>query len=52
MSKNTNNSAIPYKIICKKMRCQHYYNVRADMKDKPAPLVNPGTGKPVTFLMI
>ena len=26
-----------------------WYNVRADMKKKPAPLLNPGTGKPVTF---
>ena len=25
-----------------------YYNVRADMKNKPAPLLNPGTGKPFT----
>ena len=26
-----------------------WYNVRADMKKKPAPLLNPDTGKPVTF---
>ncbi len=26
-----------------------WYNVRADMKKKPAPLLTPGTGKPVTF---
>jgi tryptophan synthase beta chain len=26
-----------------------WYNVRADMKNKPAPLRNPGTGKPVSF---
>ncbi|SHM96777.1 tryptophan synthase beta chain [Fibrobacter sp. UWR3] len=26
-----------------------WYNVRADMKKKPAPLLNPSTGKPVTF---
>ncbi|MCQ2124158.1 MAG: TrpB-like pyridoxal phosphate-dependent enzyme [Fibrobacter sp.] len=25
-----------------------WYNVRADMKKKPAPLLNPGTGKPMT----
>ena len=25
-----------------------WYNLRADMKDKPEPLINPGTGKPVT----
>ncbi len=28
---------------------QAWYNVRADMKKKPAPLLNPATGKPVTF---
>ena len=50
MSNNTNNSAIPYKIYLQENEMPtHYYNVRADMKDKPAPLVNPGTGKPVTF---
>ena len=26
-----------------------WYNVRADMKKKPAPLLNPGTGKPMGF---
>ena len=26
----------------------HYYNLRADMKKKPAPLLNPGTMKPMT----
>ncbi len=26
-----------------------WYNVRADMKNKPAPLLNPGTLKPITF---
>ena len=26
-----------------------WYNVRADMKNKPAPLLNPGTQKPLTF---
>ena len=25
-----------------------WYNVRADMKNKPAPLLNPGTLKPMT----
>lgn len=50
MSNNTNNGAIPYKIYLQENEMPtHYYNVRADMKDKPAPLVNPGTGKPVTF---
>ena len=27
----------------------HCYNARADMKNKPAPLLNPGTGKPLTL---
>ena len=26
----------------------HYYNLRADMKKKPAPLLNPGTMQPMT----
>lgn len=26
----------------------HYYNLRADMPIKPAPLLNPGTGQPMT----
>ena len=26
----------------------HYYNLRADMKNKPAPLLNPGTHRPMT----
>jgi tryptophan synthase beta chain len=31
-----------------KMKCpENWYNVRADMKKKPAPLLNPGTGKPM-----
>jgi len=28
---------------------KYWYNVRADMKNKPAPLLNPGTHKPVTY---
>ncbi|MDY3691878.1 MAG: TrpB-like pyridoxal phosphate-dependent enzyme [Dysosmobacter sp.] len=28
---------------------QNWYNVRADMKVKPAPLLNPGTGAPMGF---
>ena len=40
---------IPYKIYLTEteMPCA-WYNVRADMKMKPAPLLNPGTGKPMT----
>ena len=36
---------IPYKIYLSESEMpQNWYNVRADMKNKPAPLVNPGTG--------
>ena len=41
---------IPYKIyIDEDMIPKQWYNVRADMKNKPAPILNPGTGKPITF---
>ena len=40
---------IPYKIYLEENEMpDSWYNVRADMKKKPAPLVNPGTLKPVT----
>ena len=40
---------IPYKIYLEESEMpDSWYNVRADMKKKPAPLVNPGTLKPVT----
>ena len=40
---------IPYKIYLEENEMpQAWYNVRADMKNKPAPLLNPGTGKPMT----
>ena len=40
---------IPYKIYLDENEIpQNWYNVRADMKNKPAPLLNPGTGKPLT----
>ena len=40
---------IPYKIYLEESEIpQAWYNVRADMKNKPAPLLNPGTGKPMT----
>ena len=40
---------IPYKIYLEESEMPRtWYNVRADMKTKPAPLVNPGTGKPCT----
>ncbi|MBB5225655.1 TrpB-like pyridoxal phosphate-dependent enzyme [Treponema ruminis] len=40
---------IPYKIYLDENELPtSWYNVRADMKKKPAPLLNPGTGKPCT----
>ena len=45
MSKN----AVPYKIYLEENEMpMSWYNVRADMKNKPAPLLNPGTGQPMT----
>ncbi len=44
------NKKIPYKIyLDEKEIPTQWYNVRADMKVKPAPLLNPGTGKPLSF---
>ena len=41
---------VPYKIyLDEKDIPSSWYNVRADMKTKPAPLINPGTLKPMTF---
>lgn len=41
---------IPYKIYLEENEVPvSWYNVRADMKNKPAPLLNPGTLKPLTF---
>ena len=41
-------SDIPYKVyLSEKEIPTQWYNVRADMKNKPAPLVNPGTGEPM-----
>lgn len=41
--------SIPYKIYLEENEMPtQYYNVRADMKKKPAPLLNPGTLKPMT----
>lgn len=40
---------IPYKIYLEESEMPtQWYNVRADMKNKPAPLLNPGTLKPMT----
>ena len=41
---------IPYKIyLSEEEMPQAWYNIRADMKNKPAPLLNPGTGAPMSF---
>ncbi|MBQ6610123.1 MAG: TrpB-like pyridoxal phosphate-dependent enzyme [Oscillospiraceae bacterium] len=42
-------SNIPYKIYLSENEIpKAWYNLRADMKNKPAPLLNPGTGQPLT----
>ncbi len=39
---------IPYKIYLEESEMPtSWYNLRADMKNKPAPLLNPGTGEPM-----
>lgn len=41
---------IPYKIYLEEQEMPtSWYNVRADMKKKPAPLLNPGTLQPLTY---
>ena len=46
-TKNTTN--VPYKIYLEEKEMPtHYYNLRADMPTKPAPLINPGTHRPMT----
>ena len=41
---------IPYKIYLEESEMpKQWYNVRADMKNKPAPLLNPATHQPMTF---
>ncbi len=45
----TNQTAIPYKIYLEEHEMpKQWYNVRADMKNKPAPLLNPETFEPMT----
>ncbi|MCR5417847.1 MAG: TrpB-like pyridoxal phosphate-dependent enzyme [Lachnospiraceae bacterium] len=42
------NHEIPYKIYLEEQEMpKQWYNVRADMKKKPAPLLNPGTLQPL-----
>ena len=41
---------VPYKIYLEESEMpKAWYNLRADMKNKPAPLLNPATLKPMTF---
>ena len=43
------DQAIPYKIYLQEEELpKAWYNLRADMKNKPAPLLNPATLKPMT----
>ena len=45
-----NHKEVPYKIYLSEEELpKAWYNVRADMKNKPAPLLNPETLQPVTF---
>lgn len=45
----TEKQQIPYKIYLEENEMpKQWYNVRADMKNKPAPLLNPGTLQPMT----
>lgn len=47
--KDARDQKIPYKIYLSESEMpKTWYNVRADMKNKPAPLLNPGTLKPMT----
>ncbi len=44
------DKTIPYKIYLSEADMpQYWYNLRADMKNKPAPLLNPETHEPMTF---
>ena len=44
------NTKVPYKIYLSENEIpKQWYNVRADMKNKPAPLINPGTHEPMGF---
>jgi tryptophan synthase beta chain len=50
MENMSEEKKIPYKIYLEESEMpRQWYNVRADMKNKPAPLLNPATKKPMTF---
>ena len=47
--KMSEEKKIPYKIYLEESEMPTaWYNLRADMTNKPAPLLNPGTGQPLT----
>ena len=47
---NETRHEIPYKIYLEESEMpKQWYNVRADMKNKPAPLLNPATLEPMTY---
>lgn len=47
---NETKHEIPYKIYLEESEMpKKWYNVRADMKNKPAPLLNPGTMEPMGY---
>ena len=49
MQKGMSIMNVPYKIYLSEDEMpKKWYNLRADMKNKPAPILNPGTLKPVT----
>ncbi|MBR3367048.1 MAG: TrpB-like pyridoxal-phosphate dependent enzyme, partial [Lachnospiraceae bacterium] len=48
-AQNSESTKIPYKIYLSENEIpSSWYNVRADTKNKPAPLLNPGTLQPMT----
>lgn len=48
--RNLEEKKIPYKIYLEEDEIpKQWYNVRADMKNKPAPLLNPGTKEPLKY---
>jgi len=50
MSAQDMKKEIPYKIyISENDMPKAWYNLRADMKNKPAPLLNPETLQPMTY---
>ena len=48
-NRTMSENKIPYKIYLSEDEMPRvWYNLRADMKNKPAPLLNPATGAPMT----